>query len=220
MVKPISQNLDLVDQVYLSLRDAICEGHLVPGQRLNQDQLAKELHVSRQPVGQAIQLLKSQGFVSDTGRRGVEVASLSSELITGLYQIRSVLDGLAAREAALNNPTAAQSEGRLFIEKGRRLCGGGSIMKIIYADMEFHRFIYRISNNAAIDKTIAPHWYHLLRIMGPVMKSNPSILRIWDEHEAILDAIISGDAQNAEFLARQHGELAAAKFAVQTEDEN
>ena len=51
--------------------------------------------------------MKSQGFVCDTGRRGVEIASLSAEHITGLYQIRAALDALAAREAALNNPAVA-----------------------------------------------------------------------------------------------------------------
>ncbi len=205
MVKPVPQHLDLVNQVYLSLRDAICEGKLVPGERLNQDQLAKELCVSRQPVGQAIQLLKSQGFVRDTGRRGVEIASLSAELIAGLYQIRTALDALAAREAALNNPIAASDEGVQYIVKGRRYCKSGSIMKMIHADMEFHRFIYRLSNNPAIDKTVAPHWYHLIRIMGQVLQSQPPRLIVWDEHEAILDPTSKGDARTAEHLACTHG---------------
>jgi DNA-binding GntR family transcriptional regulator len=215
MVKPISPHPDLVNQVYLSLRDAICEGKLVPGERLHQDRLAEKLNVSRQPVGQAIQILKSQGFVCDTGRRGVEIASLSIEQITGLYQIRAALDALAAREAALNNPVAAREEGPSFIEEGRRHCRTGSIMEMIHVDMEFHRFIYRISGNPAIDATVAPHWYHLLRIMGLVLQRKPPREKIWDEHAGLLDAIIEGDAQKAENLARQHGENAAADLAKQ-----
>ena len=125
MVKPVLQHPDLVNQVYLSIREAICEGQFVPGERLNQDQLAAKLQVSRQPVGQAIQLLKSQGFVCDTGRRGVQIATLSTEYITGLYQIRAALDALAAREAALNNPAAALEDGSPLIEEGRRHCRSG-----------------------------------------------------------------------------------------------
>jgi DNA-binding GntR family transcriptional regulator len=215
MVKPVSQYPDLVNQVYLSLRAAICEGQLAPGERLNQDQLAAKLQVSRQPVGQAIQLLKSQGFVCDTGRRGVEIALLSAEHITGLYQIRAALDALAAREAALNNPAAALEDGSSLIEEGRRHCQSGSIMKIIHADMGFHRFIYRISGNPAIDSTVSPHWYHLLRIMGQVLKHKPPRQKIWDEHAAILVAISEGDANKAHQLARQHGEQAAAELAAQ-----
>jgi DNA-binding GntR family transcriptional regulator len=214
MVKPISQQPDLVKQVYHSLRDAICEGQFIPGERLNQDQLAAKLQVSRQPVGQAIQLLKSQGFVNDTGRRGVEIASLSTDQITGLYQIRAALDALAAREAARNNPIAALEEGLPIIEKGRQHCKSGSIMEMIHTDMEFHRFIYRMSGNPAIDSTISPHWYHLLRIMGLILQQKPPRQKIWDEHAAILDAISKGDAKNAEQLARQHGEKAAAELAA------
>ena len=220
MIKPISQQPDLVKQVYHSLRDAICEGLFVPGQRLNQDQLASKLQVSRQPVGQAIQLLKSQGFVNDTGRRGVEIASLTTDQITGLYQIRAALDALAAREAARKNPVAALQEGLPLIELGRQHCRSGSIMEMIHTDMEFHRFIYRISGNPAIDRTVSPHWYHLLRIMGLVLQHKPPRQKIWDEHAAILDAISKGDSTKAEQLARQHGEKAAAELTAQADPKN
>ena len=215
MVKPISHHPDLVKQVYLSLRDAICEGQFVPGERLNQDQLAAKLQVSRQPVGQAIQLLKSQGFVNDTGRRGVEIASLSMEQITGLYQIRAALDALAAREAARNKTVSALEEGLPLIEKGRQHCRTGSVMEMIHADMDFHRLIYRISGNPVIDRTVSSHGDHLMRIMGLVLQHKPPHRMIWDEHAAILNAISEGDAERAEQLARQHGERAAAELAAQ-----
>lgn len=215
MVKPIAQRPDMVNQVYHSIRDAICEGHFLPGERLNQDQLAVRLDVSRQPVGQAIQLLKSQGFVNDTGRRGVEIASLSTEQITGLYQIRAALDALAARQAARNNPAAALEKGWPIIEKGRQYCRSGSIMEMIHTDMDFHRFIYKFSGNPAIERTVSPHWYHLLRIMGLVLQRNPPRQVIWDEHAAILEAIGNNDADGAEHLARQHGEKAAADLVAQ-----
>jgi len=220
MVKPISHHPDLVKQVYHSLRDAICEGMLVPGERLNQDQLAAKLKVSRQPVGQAIQLLKSQGFVNDTGRRGVEIASLSMQQITGLYQIRAALDALAAREAARKKPVAVLEEGIPLIEKGRQQCSTASIMELIHTDMEFHRFIYRISGNPAIDRTVSPHWYHLLRIMGLVYQRKPPRQLIWDEHVAVLKAISQGEAERAEQLARQHGEQAAAELTAQAGTNN
>lgn len=213
MIQPLSSHPDLVNQVYLSLRDAICEGNLIPGERLNQDQLASQLQVSRQPVSQAIQLLKIQGFVRDTGRRGVEIAVLSSEEITGFYQIRAALDALAAREAAIKNPDLALRKGHALIEEGRRLCLSGSIMKMIHADMSFHRFIYKISGNPVIDTTVSPHWYHLIRIMGQVLQPTASRQQIWDEHEAIIYAISEGDAEKAQLLARRHSEQAAADLA-------
>lgn len=211
-LKPVAVQPDLVNQVYVSLRDAICEGHLKPGERLNQDQLAGRLHVSRQPVVQAIQLLKSQGFVRDTGRRGVEIAPLSASEALHLYQIRAALDGLAAREAARLNPGLARNEGQTLIEQGRLCCQKGNVLELARADMAFHQLIYRLSENPLIDATIAPHWHHLLRIMVVVLKNVPPVLAVWDEHAAILQAICQGDDVTAERLARSHGEQAAQRI--------
>lgn len=214
MVQPVTQPPDLVKQVYDSLRQAICEGQLLPGQRLNQDRLAAQLRVSRQPVGQALQVLKSQGFVKDTGRRGVEIASLGTKQIVGIYQIRAALDALAAREAAMYNPSEALEHGPQLIEVGREVCVTGTVYEMVNADMEFHRFIYKISGNPVIDQTVAPHWHHLIRIMGQVIQNSPPRQKIWDEHAVLLDAIGAGDVGLAQTLAREHGEKAAAELVA------
>ena len=69
---------DLTEQVYQRLLYAICDGELAPGARLTQEELAATLGVSRQPVLQALRLLKKDGFVSDAGRRGLRVAPLEA----------------------------------------------------------------------------------------------------------------------------------------------
>ncbi len=66
----------LTDRTYDAILDAICDGELPAGARVNQDELAAKLNVSRQPIVQALALLKVQGFVRETGRRGVVVAPL------------------------------------------------------------------------------------------------------------------------------------------------
>ena len=68
-----AQAPSLYEQVYASLLEAICGGSLRPGDRINQDELAARLNVSRQPVTQALTVLRSQDFVQDTGRRGLVV---------------------------------------------------------------------------------------------------------------------------------------------------
>ena len=116
---------DLVDQVYGSLLAAISSGELGPGHRLTQEELAETLAVSRQPVLQALRLLKKEGFVVDApmksaaqaGARGLMVAPLDAAMIARLYQVRSVLDGLAARLAA---NTGARVD-PAAIERGRRI---------------------------------------------------------------------------------------------------
>jgi DNA-binding GntR family transcriptional regulator len=61
---------DRVEQVWRALLDAICDGSLAPGTRLTQEEIAEQLAVSRQPVLQALRLLKKDGFVvTDEGTR-------------------------------------------------------------------------------------------------------------------------------------------------------
>ena len=73
---------------------------LAPGARITQEELAASLDVSRQPVLQALRLLKKDGFVIDAGRRGLMVSPLDAQVIADVYEVRAVLDGLAARRAA------------------------------------------------------------------------------------------------------------------------
>ena len=90
----------MMEQVYGTILDAICDGRLAPGERLAQEGIAEKLNVSRQPVGQALMLLKSQGFVCKSGRRGLMVSPLEEDFVRSLYEFRCALDRLAARLAA------------------------------------------------------------------------------------------------------------------------
>ena len=83
-----------------ALLDAISEGSLAPGERLTQEDIAQQLAVSRQPVLQALRLLKKDGFVQDAPGRGVLVAPLDADWMRKVYQVRGALDALAARLAA------------------------------------------------------------------------------------------------------------------------
>ncbi|MEN9629836.1 MAG: hypothetical protein RJA10_3064, partial [Pseudomonadota bacterium] len=91
---------DLVDRAYRALVDAISSGALAPGQRITQEELAAQLAVSRQPVLQALRLLKQDGLVQDAPGRGLQVSPLEADAVLQIYQVRGALDALAARLAA------------------------------------------------------------------------------------------------------------------------
>lgn len=97
-------NLDnykpLRDVVFESLRKAIVEGSLKPGQRLMEVQLAEQLGVSRTPVREAIRKLELEGFVIMLPRKGAYVADMSVKDIIDVLEVRSALEGLAANLAA------------------------------------------------------------------------------------------------------------------------
>jgi len=207
----IASTPDLTEQVYQRLLYAICDGELVPGARLTQEDLAATLGVSRQPVLQALRLLKKEGFVSDTGRRGLRVAPLEAQAITQVYEVRAVLDGLAARRAA---QASTQLDPTIILE-GRRAAAGQRIGSMIDADMQFHHLIYAASGNPLIAETSNHHWPHIRRAMGAVLQTVGVRRPVWDEHEAILQAINCGDADLAERLARENCSRASDHIATQ-----
>jgi len=205
----------LVEQVYEAILSEITDGRLPPNTRLIQDDLATAYGVSRQPVQQALLLLRNHGLVRDAPRRGLVVSPLDVEFVRNLYEVRAVLEGLAARMAAEHGSERAKREGRVLIEGGRVAVESGSVTQQIAADMAFHSFLYEISGNPLIGETTAPHWHYLRRVMGEVLRDDDEIPgSIWDEHAAILDAVIAGDGAKAETLGRRHISSAAKIFVA------
>ena len=198
---------DLTEQVYTRLLNAICSGELAAGARLTQEELAASLHVSRQPVLQALRLLKRDGVAIDAGRRGLVVAPVEPELIGQVYEVRAVLDGLAAREAARRGARLD----RAALERGRAAARSGRVAAMIEADAVFHRLVYAASGNPLIAESTRHHWHHIQRAMGATVQVAGAPERVWDEHQAILEAVNAGEAVRAERLAREHCE-AAGRF--------
>ncbi|MDM7945878.1 MAG: GntR family transcriptional regulator [Oceanibaculum nanhaiense] len=208
-MKPITLQPQLADRVYDAILDAICDGRLEAGQRVTQEELAASLNVSRQPVIQALMLLKRQGFLEEAGRRGLRVVPLDEAAISHVYEVRGALDGLAARAAATRNAARARTEGPALIAAGRAGAETGSVAERTAQDLAFHRFLYALSGNPLIEDAISTHMQHSRRIMGSVLRAQSRARDVWDEHEAILDAVIAGDGDRAEALARAHTARAA-----------
>jgi DNA-binding GntR family transcriptional regulator len=197
---------DLVDQVYRALLDAISDGSLAPGERITQEDIAERLAVSRQPVLQALRLLKKDGFVLDAPGRGVQVTPLDAEWTARVYQVRGALDALAARLAAGHR---SRLDPRL-IEQGRKAARGRNIQAMIDADMAFHNAIYVASGNPLIEQSAQLHWRHLRRVMGAVLQSSRQRENVWDEHSAIADAITAGDVARAVRQVEHHAHQAGS----------
>lgn len=204
----ITNTPDLVDQVYRVLLDAISTGQLTPGQRLTQEELAERLSVSRQPVMQALRLLKKDGFVADApavcggpGKsRGLQVAPIERHWIAQVYQVRGALDALAVRLAA-HQATRLDPQ---LIRRGRDAVSAGDVKAMIEADLAFHQALYRAAGNPLIEQSALLHWHHIRRAMGEALQTSHLRETVWDEHEAIAGAVASGDVSRAESLMQHH----------------
>jgi len=210
---PIQPQPTLVEQVVNAIVSEIVDGDLPSNARLIQDDLARAYGVSRQPVQQALLLLRDRGLVREAPGRGLIVSPLDVDFVRNLYEIRAMLDGLAARMAAERSSERAKIEGPPYLEAGRAAVRNGSLHEQIEADMQFHAFINELSGNPLIGETTAPHWPYLRRVMGEVLRDDAQMPQtILQEHVAILDAIIAGNGTEAESLSRNHISRAAKIF--------
>lgn len=219
-MQPLQTGPALIDQVHDQLVAAIASGDLAPGERVTQENVAALLGVSRQPVSHALQILKRRGLLIEHGKRGLAVAPLDRDRIRHLYQIREMLDGLAARLAAerCRDGRAARDDIaalRDALDAGTTLVAGADIKQLVLADVAFHSALHRLSDNPEIARTVAEQWPQFMRSMGFVLGADDRAATIWQEHAAIAAAVLDGDPDRAEALSRAHARGAAEQSAIE-----
>lgn len=198
------------DAVTDSLREAILDGVLPASSWLREEDLAAELHVSRTPIREALRRLTSEGLVVRAPNQGAQVAPMALEDILAVYAVRENLEGLAAR-------LAAQRSGASLIERlmvvHRQLSAStaaGDVAAVADLNLQFHRTIREATENQYLERFLTLV-EHAVRRFGRSTFERPGRMdSTVTEHQAILDAIVEGDADVAEERARQHMRQARA----------
>ena len=212
----------LLDDVVARLRDDIVTGRLAPGSKLLQADLAERLQVSRTPLREAFRILALDGLVSiSDSNRSVEVVSITTDDLSEMYEVREVVDGLAARLAAQRGMSEeGQRHARSLLREMERTIGGPFDPSArVSAHAEFHELIARESGNFKL-----ADFFPLIRSSSAALSmpqvdepaavtlqldgeqtTFEAILRVsQQQHEAILAAIVTQDAAAAEAAARSH----------------
>lgn len=216
-MQPIQPGPQIGETVYETIRNAICDGVLKPDERVVQDELAQRLGVSRQPVHQALQQLRKEGFLTETGRRGLVVAPLDLDFVRQVYELRAALDAPAAEAAAHRAVAADRIEGERIIRMGRAAVQDGDVAAMASADYAFHNFVYVLGGRTLIAQTARMNWHHVRRSIMLLASAPTRFGPFWDEHEAILDAVVRGDAAAAGQLARDHAYASARTISAKIE---
>lgn len=212
-MQTIEHHKSLTEQTHDILLNAICSGEFEPGERLNQDEIATRLKVSRQPVNSAISLLKANGFVEDTGRRGVVVSRISFEQFRSIYEFRSTVEPFSIRLAHERKPAEAHQQAQAMLDRGWDAVRSNDPQLQITVDFEFHEMIYTWACNDTIQTTMRTNWHHIRRSMAVVVRGAVSAETSWSEHAKIIDALMRGDVDYAEEAMRSHINRAMVKTA-------
>lgn len=211
VLQPIKK-MRLSSQVADLLREMILSGHFKPGEHLLQDKLAIQLGVSRTPLREALLKLQEEGLIRLSGARGVEVTRLDPAEILELYEVREVLDGLAARLAATNATPAELAGTKSILDEVSAFVEHPDLHEWLVLNVRFHDSIIEASHNRAL-KQLSSYVNTSSRMFHPLMLHTPQRTLInYQQHLRIYEAIVARDAGRAEAAAKEH--IASIKAVV------
>jgi DNA-binding GntR family transcriptional regulator len=193
------------DQVVAALIRGLQDGRYVPGQRLIEADLTKELKVSRGPVREALKRLAAEGLVSLIPHRGAYIRALTRDEVHDMLVVQEMLTGLAARLAA-----AVINEGRNreeFREAYQRLLGfrdRADGIAFLEERSRFYGTMIRIGGNRELRRMMPALQLHLLRMQFHRHLTPKDRARQFEEYDALVKAILDNLPNEAERLTRQH----------------
>lgn len=221
--------------VLVALRKMIASGELAAGARLMEIPTAELFGVSRMPVRMAFRTLEQEGLLVRFGGRGFQVRSVSAEDIAGAVEVRGVLEGLAARQAAERGlaPQAQEALQRCLYD-GDRLFAKGFVTEEdleLYHDlnMRFHQVIVEASHNPAIADALARNDHLPFASVTALAVDRHDLAREYRrfnyahmQHHSAFDALVNGQGARAEAIMREHANATlryAETFAGTAADE-
>jgi DNA-binding GntR family transcriptional regulator len=205
------ENLD--HKVYLILRKMIIDRKLLPGEKIPQEKLAQDLGISRTPLVSALKFLEQEKLIEVKPRRGFFVRLFTKQEMVNIFELREVLEGLAARRAASNITDTQIVRLKGFFKQFAKLTDITDYKAYAIEDRLFHNFVTEIGSKEFLKSiletcNIISYSYQLVNSEGLVRPPNETI----KEHQAMIEAITKRDSVAAEDLMRLHFKKSIAKL--------
>ena len=204
-------------RVLIALRKMIASGELAAGERIAEIPTAELLQVSRTPVRIAFRTLEQEGLLVKCAGRGYTVRAVSPADIAGAVEVRGVLEGLAARQAAERGVDEKVREAlQQCLEQGDQLFRKGHVLEEdleVYHDlnMRFHQLILAASGNPAIAEALARNDHLPFASVSSLAVDLRDMAREYRrfnfahmQHHAVFDALVNGQGARAEAIMREH----------------
>ncbi|MET0720753.1 MAG: GntR family transcriptional regulator, partial [Tardiphaga sp.] len=202
-----NRSLSVMDQI----REAILDGSVSAGERINEVRISKTLDVSRTPVRAALQALAGEGLLDYAPNRGFTVREFPLDAIVDAYEIRASLEGVAARFAAERGLSAEERAiveqslvaGDKLLERGSFEDGDLTTYRGINGD--FHETLLGAARNRMLAEMIRIcHHVPMSSSRNIVAFEHRDVRRRHDDHHRIYEAIMAREPYRAEILMREH----------------
>jgi DNA-binding GntR family transcriptional regulator len=190
----------LEQKAYNQIRDMIVNGELKPGDQIIQDQIAQKIGISRTPLRRAMTELE-RDHILETTSQGIFVRVLSNHFIVSVWEVRSVLEGLACRLCATRLDEATLAYFRTLFTSGFKKWEEGDHETYRQADVIFHSKLVEIADNPVLKLNFESSQV-LTIAFGLGIVRPPEVT--YGEHMAILDALEKGDCDLAEQRMLSH----------------
>lgn len=214
-LRSIPRGQSLQAQAYQALRSAILSGELAPGDRLIETQLAKQLHVSRTPIREALRQLQQEELLTIDEAGTLRVASFSLQDAMQLYDCRMALEQLSITGACESATEDQLKTLNTIVTQAEQTDSDSSHAQLLDLDYQFHRSIARSSGNLWLMSLLDQVFDKMALLRIQTLRHNPKVLEIRQEHRQIYQKIADRDAEGAIAAMVQH--LSASRDRVMHE---
>lgn len=200
------------NQVYQILKDDICEGRFVPGQWLQENDLAERLNVSRSPIREALRQLASDGLVVEIPNKGVFVKEFTPSDIEEVYDMRVLLEDYAINK--LHNNLRSEDKQALIncLNELERLHAERDLRAYTDLDAQLHNLLIKLSGNSLLESMYGRIHYITQRFRIYSLASQQRFNESLDEHRELVHCLLTNSTAMAHAINQRHLQLARDKI--------
>lgn len=194
----------LRDDVREAIVNAILQNEFLPGDRIIETRVARQLGVSQSTVREALREIEQLGMIVSTRNRGVIVRPLTRRDVLEMYEMRALLEGHAARLVAPRITDDDLRELETLLDEMIRLSNASDLHDMVARDVAFHSRICEMADNALLSRlwsAVNPHIWTYVAVRGLLDLLPEQVAR---RHQAVIDALRSRDPIRAEDAMRAH----------------
>jgi DNA-binding GntR family transcriptional regulator len=200
----IKNSRSIRKRIYDHLREQLLNGEIPPHQHLIETRIAKEIGTSRTPIREALHSLELEGLIESIPRVGYVVKPIKRAEVEEICEIRTAIEGVAARWAMEKAPQKLIEELRENISGSEEKAVHGDPRAFVDMDAQFHEIIARLSGSKRLQELAQTLRRHMLRYRIQSIYLTENVVRAIEGHKGILDAIEKGDVVEVNKAMRCH----------------